>query len=270
MKKYIFLGLKSLLAFLGYDLRIYNLRAAPNKDINLNIGAGGRQIPNFLSLDKFSLSYYSSLKTFEKHRIAYDIRADSLPFENNEVANIYVSHVLEHIEDVYIEKFLSEAFRVLKPKAVLRIVSPDAEFLHRVSSFDNEYWSWRKDWANNPRHSSHTEKNYSQWDYFLAETLTPRMKFYRNYDNQEEFDYNQLKDDFRNVLQNISSIKYRDEFPQDHINFIFFEKIRGMGSTAGFSEVVNSKCQGSVSAAMQGPFFDQKAPQMSLYIDLVK
>ena len=72
---------------------------------------------------------------FLEERVEYDLRKDDLPFKNNIIDNIYASHILEHIEDIYVIKFLKESFRVLKPSGVLRIVCPDAKFLFNVSSF---------------------------------------------------------------------------------------------------------------------------------------
>ena len=39
-----------------------------------------------------------------------------LPFENNSVDNIYISHVIEHIENEHIQNLFIECFRVLKER----------------------------------------------------------------------------------------------------------------------------------------------------------
>jgi hypothetical protein len=96
------------------------------------------------------------------------------------------------------------------------------------------------------------------------------MKYARNRDDCEEIGLDTLSGNFVSVVDRYGGQKYRDEFPSDHINFIFFKKLEKFGKTAGFSQVVNSKFQGSVSPAMRGHFFDQKAPQMTLYVDFVK
>ena len=74
------------------------------------------------------------------------MRKDSLPYADESVDNIYCSHVIEHIENQYVDKFIMESYRVLKKGGGLRIACPDAEFLFEVSSFVNDYWNWRKPW----------------------------------------------------------------------------------------------------------------------------
>jgi ubiquinone/menaquinone biosynthesis C-methylase UbiE len=48
-----------------------------------------------------------------------------LPFEDNQIAQIYASHVLEHIEWYRVEYALSEAYRVLMPKGAITLHLPD-------------------------------------------------------------------------------------------------------------------------------------------------
>ncbi|WNC29641.1 methyltransferase domain-containing protein [Thermosynechococcus sp. PKX82] len=56
----------------------------------------------------------------------WDIRR-GLPFKEEEVDAVYSSHVLEHLSCQEAENFLRDAYRVLKPNGVLRIVVPDLE-----------------------------------------------------------------------------------------------------------------------------------------------
>lgn len=59
--------------------------------------------------------------------IEVDIRHRALPFSDNFVARIYASHVLEHLNDAQLTHFLGEAYRVLRPNGVIRIVVPDLQ-----------------------------------------------------------------------------------------------------------------------------------------------
>ena len=56
--------------------------------LNLNLGSGNKKIKNYINLDKFD--------TF-KPDIVHDLENFPYPFEDNSVANIALSHVLEHI-----------------------------------------------------------------------------------------------------------------------------------------------------------------------------
>ena len=94
--------------------------------LHANIGCGDYELIGFISLDYFSEHYYGG-KKFD--RVKYDMRNDNLPFNNSTIDTIYCSHVIEHIETKYVEKFFNECHRVLKKSGVLRISCPDPEFL---------------------------------------------------------------------------------------------------------------------------------------------
>lgn len=51
------------------------------------------------------------------------------PFDDNVFAFIYSEHMIEHIPLRDAETMLSECFRVMAPGAIIRIVTPDLEFL---------------------------------------------------------------------------------------------------------------------------------------------
>ena len=109
----------------------------------LNVGSGNWNCPGWKCLD-YPSQWYS-----EAQRgcpiIPYDIRKDVLPYENDSVDAIYCSHVVEHIEDKYIQRFFNEAYRVLKKGGALRVCCPDAEFLYNVAKSGKEdYWNWRR------------------------------------------------------------------------------------------------------------------------------
>ena len=52
-----------------------------------------------------------------------------IPFKNNSIDVVYHSHLLEHIDRKYVNKFLLEVKRVLKPGGIHRIVVPDFNYL---------------------------------------------------------------------------------------------------------------------------------------------
>ncbi len=51
-----------------------------------------------------------------------DLEKDKLPFEDNSVVEVLMSHVFEHLRDITFP--LTEIYRVLKPEGLLRIESP--------------------------------------------------------------------------------------------------------------------------------------------------
>ena len=83
----------------------------------LNLGSGDKKIEGFLNLDKFD--------TF-KPDIVHDLENFPYPFSDNEVDEIKLIHVLEHIgkdPDIYI-KILKELYRICINEALIHIIVP--------------------------------------------------------------------------------------------------------------------------------------------------
>jgi predicted SAM-dependent methyltransferase len=64
-------------------------------------------------------------------KIQYCNVNNGLPFGDGEAAVVYASHVLEHLGRRQSQAFVKEAYRVLKPGGVIRLVVPDLERLAR-------------------------------------------------------------------------------------------------------------------------------------------
>ena len=167
----------------GYDIKVSKYFVSGNKSknlLNLNIGAGTYEIDNFLSLDIYTDHYYKNKEDFLRKRIEYNIRTDKLPFNESTVDNIYISHVIEHIEDEFVLSFFAESYRVLKKGGILRVACPESDFLYQVSQFRNDYWNWRIESLNNKKRYQTNWENITQYDYLLTELSTPNMRFYKN------------------------------------------------------------------------------------------
>ena len=112
MKKIIKNILSIIFNFIGYEIVLYSKKhkhtIRKNYGLNLNIGSGDYHLTDFISLDLDSERYHKNDK--DKY-ISYDIRKDSLPFSNLEVDNIYISHVIEHIENNFVQNLFNECFR---------------------------------------------------------------------------------------------------------------------------------------------------------------
>jgi len=196
---------------------------------------------------------------------------DELPCDNGTVDNIYCSHVIEHLPNDVVLRFLSEAHRVLRDGGTLRIACPDAEFLWEVSSFPNGYWKWRDYWFSNPAQATDPSTRARRSDYFVREVATPNCALYRNRRNELAYDDSIFDRDFDSAMHTIGAgLEFTAEFPGDHINAWTFSKLNDFAKSAGFTKVIRSKSGGSVSEIMQHEDFDRTCPQMSLYVDLVK
>ena len=272
MRSFISL-LKKILSGLGYQLEIslFKYYVDENK-LNLNVGAGKYPIPGFKSLDIFTKQYYKNKDEFLKKRVEYDIRKSKIPYQTDSVDNIYISHVIEHVEYDYVYNFIQESFRVLKKGGVLRIACPDGEFLYNASQFKNDYWKWRHSTFSVLSNLDVDSNLVDQYCFLIRELASPKCFYYKNNiksvvinsNDVESFDYVTLK----NLMR--ENLAFRAEYPGDHINVWDFDELAKLAQDTGFSHVLKSKFQGSVSASMQGPLFDKTYPQMSLYVDMVK
>jgi predicted SAM-dependent methyltransferase len=136
----------SMLNAVGYSSIVRELppsERVSNDIVLLNVGAGNWGCDGWINLD-YPSEHYERMQSRHKF-IPYDIRSDAIPFGNDSVDAIYCSHVIEHIEDEFIEGFFKECRRVLKKEGVLRFACPDAEFLYHVSKLNKTktYWRWR-------------------------------------------------------------------------------------------------------------------------------
>lgn len=235
--------------------------------VNLNVGAGNQEIAGFTSLDLDSEWYRARGRKF----LPYNMLTDDLPSEDDTVDNIYCSHVIEHLPDDVVLRFLREARRVLRNGGTLRIACPDAEFLWHVSSFENSYWQWREPWFSDPSYSIEPTAKPRRSDYFVREVATPHCSLYRNRRNKLAYDDSMFAAEFNSTVQELGAgLEFSADFPGDHINAWTFAKVSDFGQSAGFTKIVHSKRGGSVSAVMQHEDFDRTCPAMSLYVDLVK
>lgn len=88
-----------------------------NKNIKLNLGAGGIEYPGYLSVDLYD------------HRAHVMMDITNLDFEENSVTEILASHVFEHLNPYHALDILKRWLRVLKPGGKLIMKMPDIEAL---------------------------------------------------------------------------------------------------------------------------------------------
>lgn len=88
-----------------------------NKNIKLNLGAGGIEYEGYLSVDKYD----------SRAHISMDIT--KLDFDDSSVEEILASHVFEHLNPYHALDILRDWLRVLKPGGKLIMEMPDIEQL---------------------------------------------------------------------------------------------------------------------------------------------
>ena len=101
--------------------------------MKLNIGAGSVRIPGFIPIDRqFGTEAFPLPSSVEWEGVQHDIN-------DNSVAEIRASHVLEHFSFVEVPKVLTEWVRVLKPGGTIKIAVPD--FKKITGMLDDPLWS---------------------------------------------------------------------------------------------------------------------------------
>lgn len=88
-----------------------------NKNIKLNLGAGGIEYPGYLSVDLLD----------KRAHILMDIT--KLDFDENSVTELLASHVFEHVNPYHVWDMLASWFKVLKPGGRLIMEMPNIEEL---------------------------------------------------------------------------------------------------------------------------------------------
>lgn len=86
-----------------------------SSDLRLNLGCGSRPIEGYINVDKFG-----------NPDVNLDLETFPWPWEDNTVAEIELSHVLEHLgqqAEVYL-KIIQEIYRICKPGARVHVIVP--------------------------------------------------------------------------------------------------------------------------------------------------
>lgn len=247
--------------------KLVALAEIKNKKTNLNIGAGATSFEGFINLDVESEWYEHHHHMSNVKFVEYNIITDDIPFNDGEVDNIYISHVIEHLKDKDVQKLFKESQRVLKKGGVLRISCPDAEFLAEMSSFDNDFWFWRREWF--LKHLPELPLGeLTQFDFLVREIATEKAGLVRGDDYPEDC---LAPENREKTLKSLTEdLRFDIDKIGNHINYWSYEKVKKVGLDADFAYVLRSKFQGCVSSDMKGREFDKGRPEMSLYVDLVK
>lgn len=269
IRKKIIKSINSVINIFDWHIELIKLPSSLYNDVGymLNIGSGDWSSKGWTNLD-YPSNWYN--KAQQKHKIIpYDIRNDTIPFEDNSVECIYCSHVIEHIENIYVQKLFRECFRVLKKDGVFRIVCPDAEFLYHVSKYNTDYWKWQHEWFQSKAFDKNTPRNV---DFLVGDIATPKLLFYIHSINKTDyikpFQSMAMYDFFEYMTNNL---QFRKDFPGDHINYWTFSKIKKMMDGIGYGYIIQSKYNGCCNQNMRNAVkFDTTHPQMSLYVDCIK
>jgi len=128
---------------------------AGNGPFKLEVGAGSNGKAGWLATDFFEHANPNS--TYTHH---LDVTKD-FPIKDATFDYIYSEHMIEHISFEGGQRMLKECNRILKPNAIIRIVTPSLGFMMRVMSPDRSLF----------------ERSYIEWS---LRTFVPEAKFVTN------------------------------------------------------------------------------------------
>jgi len=225
-----------------------------------------------LNLDKKS---WRSKK--QKNYIPYDMTVDLIPFKNETVKNIYCCNFIEHLENKHVEFFFNECLRVLKKNGVLRLITPDPEFLYKNLFFKSSYWDYFKTKVQN-----FNKKNYNHnlqienFDCFIFYFAQQKSRFYQKYPDQEYHEFlKSLK--YEDLMEELrKNLIFNEDKLNEHINYFDFKKTREFLEKASKLNniksyfILNSKKNGSISSIMREKIFDYCSYARNLYVDYLK
>jgi len=104
--------------------------------VALHVGSGGHYIKGWINIDFLAAP-------------PVDVSADAsaaLPFRSNSVDYIHSEDFIEHVEFDGGKRFVEEAFRVLRPGGVMRLLTPDLRALIRrvYDARESDHIAWCK------------------------------------------------------------------------------------------------------------------------------
>lgn len=102
------------------NIKFVNHYLNSNEITKLNLGCGEFRLDGWLNTDKFPIRYPSVLKL--------DV-SEKFELPDNSIDYIYSEHLFEHLTYREASNMLSECYRVLKPNGIIRIATPNLEFL---------------------------------------------------------------------------------------------------------------------------------------------
>jgi len=270
----------------GFDVDLYrahySLDSVENRRF-YNIGAGAFFHPCWTNIDNRS-DWYDHMYGVDLKGIEYDLFSHKeLPIEGNSAELIYLSHILEHIDNDSAQYILNESYRTLKPGGTIRIVAPD---------IDREFKAWKENdrgfffWINDPSNNENLDlkmlkspmKDASTTQVFIEEFATHASELVQDAASHVISDEEFLKlvneKPYEEVLDYCISfcpVELQKKYPFRHMNWFNENKLTMMLNKAGFNNVYSSRYrQSAVEVLRNHRYFDTTLPMLSLYIEGVK
>lgn len=287
MKKII----KSCLGFLGYELKIskknhdikvyqqlYGNESVTNKRFyNINGGGhleiGGLDHPCWTNLDVLRSS---GSKNSEDSIIHDLLDLKPLPIESNSAELVHSQYTIEHITDDAACVMFKEVNRILKPKGVFRIVTPNNELDYiAYSKNDRSYFYWEKANFFNyriPLYEASLEQIFLV--HFAANASVIHQDPVPAPIDDTEFKQIFSKNNFTDAMNLCTarcSVEKQKLYRYNHINWWVHSKLIAMLRKAGFKTTyILAPGQSSTQVMRNKTYFDRHWNDVALFVEAVK
>lgn len=111
--------------------------------IKLNIGCGGRLLPEYMNIDSDNLEALKSRypqQQFPNNIPVYQFDIFSLPFPDESVAEVRADSLIEHLSFLEEPKFFYEVKRVLQPGGIFHFSTTDFEQIVKLWLAAEDHW----------------------------------------------------------------------------------------------------------------------------------
>jgi predicted SAM-dependent methyltransferase len=136
-----------------------------NSDIKLNIGCGGRPLPEYINIDSDDLEtlkgrYPQQLFPDDIEIYNYDIF--NLPFADESVAEVRTDSLIEHLSFIEEPKFFYEVKRLLRPGGIFQFSTTNFEEIVKLWLAAEDNW---KDFYRNDDEAIAQQHWFGQYSY---------------------------------------------------------------------------------------------------------
>ncbi len=206
-----------------------------------------------------------------------------MPVPDGAAEIVYTSHTLEHVSNEAAQFFCHEAFRILGPQGLIRIVVPDVDLLFRAYRLGDRFFDpmvRMYDTADRARRVclDRPASELSCQQLFLWRIATS-VSIHHTGGSRERMTDPEVDETFRafpyeRALDGITSkcdLDVQRRYPGNHINWWSYSKLASFLPAAGFARIRRCAYGQSVSPLMRNTrLFDNTHPEMSLYVEAVK
>ena len=233
----------------------------------LNIGSGPNfKCNNFIRLDVDDSVEKYGVRTKPLFDVNHDLSSSSpFPFKDSTFDCIYSSHTLEHLTLSSVTHVLNEAYRILKPGGIIRIVVPDFALYHQNYLNRNlQFFNWIRNKG---------VYFHDSWPRFIFREIAGQVvdnfsdDYLRNCLERKTSD--QILNEFNSISDNYD--RAESNIPDIHKSGYSEQIISDMLKSSKFKSISRCRRHNSGCLYMKNPsIFDNTRPNISLYMEAQK